>query len=372
MTMRDARWQPLVARTIPHGVALLGVAMAWGVEREGVTCAEAWGWFGLAILALHLVLVFWPSGPYTTQGMWWSPSDLHKAEVPIWTLRDGLVGVWLEVPRGLRTLGLAALSVALFRPQTASTVENMTREGIDMVLAMDLSGSMLSKDFKPNRLESAKEVAMEFVDSRPFDRIGVVAYEGEAFTSVPITTDHIVVKNGLDQLNTGQLQGGTAIGTGLATAVNRLKGSEAESKVVVLLTDGENNAGQIEPRDAAQLAELNGIRVYTIGVGTIGKAKSPVAILPNGNYKYDWVDVRIDEATLQEIATATGGRYFRATNEYKLEEIYQEIDALERTQFNVLRYQRKTEASGAWVLLAMVALALEFVLKSTLLKSANA
>ena len=372
MKMRDENWQPLVARATPHVAALLAIAIAWGAEREGVTCAEPWGWLGLAVLTLHLVLTFYPRGPYATQGMWWSPSSLHKAENPAWTLRDWGVWAWLEVPRGLRTLGLAALSVALFRPQTASTVENMTREGIDMVLAMDLSGSMLSKDFKPNRLESAKEVAMEFVDSRPFDRIGVVAYEGEAFTSVPITTDHIVVKNGLDQLDTGQLQGGTAIGTGLATAVNRLKGSEAESKVVVLLTDGENNAGQIEPRDAAQLAELNGIRVYTIGVGTIGKAKSPVAILPNGNYKYDWVDVRIDEATLQEIATATGGRYFRATNEDKLEEIYREIDALERTQFNVLRYQRRTEASGAWVLLAMVAMAIKFVLKSTLLKSANA
>ncbi len=370
--MRDPNWQPHVARAVPHAVALLGLAIAWSAEREGVTCAEHWGWLGLAVLILHLVLSFWPNGPYAAQGMWWSPSALCKADAPAWTLRDWGVSIWMEIPPGLRTLGLAALSVALFRPQTASTVENMTREGIDMVLTMDLSGSMLSKDFKPNRLESAKDVAMEFVDSRPFDRIGVVAYEGEAFTSVPITTDHIVVKNGLGQLNTGQLQGGTAIGTGLATAVNRLKGSEAESKVVVLLTDGENNAGQIEPRDAAQLAELNGIRVYTIGVGTIGKAKSPVAILPNGNYKYDWVDVKIDEVTLQEIASATGGRYFRATNEDKLEEIYREIDSLERTQFNVLRYQRKTEANGTWVLLALVALVTEFVLRSTLSKSANA
>lgn len=372
MKMRDPNWQPHVARAVPHAVALLGLAIAWSAEREGVTCTEHWGWLGLAVLILHLVLSMWPNGPYAAQGMWWSPSALCKADAPDWTLRDWGVSVWMEVPPGLRTLGLAALSVALFRPQTASTVENMTREGIDMVLTMDLSGSMLSKDFKPNRLESAKDVAMEFVDSRPFDRIGVVAYEGEAFTAVPITTDHIVVKNGLGQLKTGQLQGGTAIGTGLATAVNRLKGSEAESKVVVLLTDGENNAGQIEPRDAAQLAELNGIRVYTIGVGTIGKAKSPVAILPNGNYKYDWVDVKIDEATLQEIASATGGRYFRATNEDKLEEIYREIDTLERTQFNVLRYQRKTEASGTWVLVALVALVAEFVLKSTLSKSANA
>ena len=369
MNMHDVNWRPHVARTIPHAMALLGVAVAWGAEREGVTCVEAWGWLGMGILALHLTLALWPTGPYATQGMWWSPSDLRKAEAPSWTLRDWGVWAWLEVPKGLRTLGLAALSVALFRPQTASTVENMTREGIDMVLAMDLSGSMLSKDFKPNRLESAKEVAMEFVDSRPFDRIGVVAYEGEAFTSVPITTDHIVVKNGIDQLNTGQLQGGTAIGTGLATAVNRLKGSEAESKVVVLLTDGENNAGQIEPRDAAQLADLNGIRVYTIGVGTIGKAKSPVAILPNGKYKYDWVDVRIDEDVLQGMASLTGARYFRATNADKLKEIYREIDTLEKTEFNVLKYQRKSEASAGWILMAFVSLMLEFLTRTTLFKS---
>lgn len=269
-------------------------------------------------------------------------------------------------------MALATLTVALFRPQTASTVENMTLEGIDLVLSMDLSASMLSKDFKPNRLESAKEVAMEFVDRRPFDRIGVVAYEGEAFTQVPITTDHIVVKNGIKALDTGMLEGGTAIGTGLAVAVNRLRTSEAKSKVIVLLTDGENNAGQMEPLDAAQLARLNGIRVYTIGVGTIGKAKSPVAIRANGTYQYDWVDVRIDEPSLQRIAELTDGRYFRATNMKKLKEIYAEIDALEKTEFNVLRYQRKSEAGTAWIALALFAMGMEMLLRTTLFKSLQA
>ena len=244
--------------------------------------------------------------------------------------QNALAALLMEWPSALRTVALVGLTVALFRPQTASTIENMTREGIDLVLTMDLSASMLSRDFRPNRLESAKDVAMDFVDSRPFDRIGVVAYEGEAFTQVPITSDHIVVKNGLASLETGQLQGGTAIGTGLAIAVNRLRESEAESKVIVLLTDGENNAGQIEPMDAAQLAKLNGIRVYTIGVGTVGKAKSPVAIRPDGSYKYDWVDVRIDEEVLQGIASLTGARYC-ATNAGKLKDIYREIDTLEKT-----------------------------------------
>lgn len=277
----------------------------------------------------------------------------------------------MELPLVLRTLAVACLTVALFRPQSASTVEDMTREGIDLIMAMDLSQSMLARDFEPNRLESAKEVAIDFVGSRPFDRIGVVAFEGEAFTQVPITTDHVVVKNGLAGLNTGLLEPGTAIGSGLAVAVNRLRTSEAKSKVVILLTDGENTAGQIEPIDAAQLAELNGIKVYTIGVGTIGKAKFPVT-LTNGQTRMEWMDVRIDEATLKGIAEATGGRYFRATNDDKLQDIYREIDALETTQFNVLRYQRKTEVFGPWALAALLALLLEFALKTTALRTLEA
>ena len=358
----------VAARFTPHATVMVGGAIAWMAFRGGVEWGASWGVLGLVILAWHVSMRFVRSDAYAGSVLTWAQSELSREKSD--QLNDTWrLAFWMEWPSAFRTLALIGLTVALFRPQTASTIENMTREGIDMVLSMDLSASMLSRDFRPNRLESAKEVAMDFVDSRPFDRIGVVAYEGEAFTQVPITSDHIVVKNGLASLETGQLQGGTAIGTGLAISVNRLRESQVASKVIVLLTDGENNAGQIEPMDAAQLAKLNGIRVYTIGVGTVGKAKSPVAIRPDGSYKYDWVDVRIDEEVLQGIASLTGARYFRATNAGKLKEIYEEIDALEKTEFNVLRYQRKSEASGGWILLSIVGLAIEFLLRSTLLKS---
>lgn len=269
----------------------------------------------------------------------------------------------------LRVLAIAALIFAIARPQSSTSYENMTREGIDIVLALDLSASMLSKDFEPNRLESSKRVAVQFVDERPDDRIGVVVYEGESFTVTPLTTDHVVVKNALAGLETGMVEGGTAIGSGLATAVNRLKESDSESKVIILLTDGVNNSGQIKPADAAQMAKLFGIRVYTIGVGTIGKAKSPVAIM-NGQYVYDWVEVEIDEPGLKAIAEATGGKYFRATSEDKLMEIYGEIDQMEKTRFNVLQYNRKTELFKPFALAGLLLLLLEFLLKHTLFKSA--
>lgn len=283
--------------------------------------------------------------------------------------RKRLLKNWVvEVPFALRTLAMGLLVVTLARPQTSDSVEDMTSEGIDLVLAMDVSVSMLSKDFKPNRLEQSKEVAEAFIDQRPHDRIGIVAYEGEAFTQVPVTTDHVVVKNGIKGLKTGMLEGGTAIGMGLATAVNRLRQSDAKSKVIIILTDGMNNAGQIEPIDAAQLAELNDIRIYTIGVGTIGKAFSPVAIMGN-EYKYDWVDVQIDEDVLIKIAERTDGKYFRATNADKLASIYDEIDELEKTRFNVMRYQRKTEAYLHYLLIAVAALLLERALRFTLIRS---
>lgn len=282
--------------------------------------------------------------------------------------REILNGWIVEVPFALRTLALGMLIVAIARPQTSDSVEDMTSEGIDLVLALDVSVSMLSKDFKPNRLEQSKEVAEAFIDQRHHDRIGIVAYEGEAFTQVPVTTDHVVVKNGIKGLKTGMLEGGTAIGMGLATAVNRLRQSEAKSKVIILLTDGMNNAGQIEPTDAAQLAELNDIRIYTIGVGTIGKAYSPVAIVGN-EYKYDWIDVQIDEEVLMKIAEKTEGKYFRATNADKLASIYNEIDELEKTRFNVMRYQRKTEAYLPYLVLAIAALLMERALRFTLIKS---
>lgn len=286
--------------------------------------------------------------------------------------KDGVapyLGFWLmEVPLSLRVFALGMIVLAIARPQSSDSVEDLTSEGIDLVLAMDVSVSMLSMDFSPNRIEQSKKVAEEFVEGRPHDRIGVVAYEGEAFTQVPVTTDHAVVKNGLRALKPGLLEGGTAIGMGLATAVNRLRKSEAKSKVIILLTDGMNNSGQIEPLDAAQLAEFNGIRIYTIGVGTIGKAKSPVAIIGD-QYKYDWVEVQIDEDVLKRIAESTGGKYFRATNAEKLAGIYQEIDVLEKTRYNVLTYSRKTEAFLKFALFALFALLLEKVLKLTVIRT---
>ena len=267
-----------------------------------------------------------------------------------------------EIPYALRTLTIGLLTIAAARPQSSSSVEDLTREGIDIVLSMDLSASMLSKGLDPNRLEASKTVATDFVNDRPNDRIGVVAYEGEAFTQIPLTTDQRVVMNGIGELQTGLLEGGTAIGMGLATAVNRLKDSEAESKVVILLTDGVNNAGKIEPLDAAQLAKLNDIRVYTIGVGTIGKARSPVAKMGN-QFQYDWVEVEIDETILRDIAKLTGGRYFRATNGEKLASIYTEIDELEKTRFNVLRYNQKTEEFLPYGIAAVLAFFIEFLLR---------
>ena len=277
---------------------------------------------------------------------------------------------WIPlVPDGLRTLALGLIVLVLARPQSSSSIENMTREGIDIVMAMDASASMLSKDFRPNRLEAAKAVASEFVEDRPFDRVGVVVYEGESFTQVPLTTDHRVVQDGLNALETGRVEGGTAIGMGLATAVNRLRKSDAKSKVVILITDGENNSGQIEPQDAAQLARLESIRVYTVGVGTIGRAKSPVRQRPDGSYIYDWVEVNIDEPTLKSIAQETGGRYFRATSGEKLKEIYTEIDALEKTRFNVFRYNKKTEEFPLVGWFALACLAAEAVVRHLFIRS---
>jgi Ca-activated chloride channel family protein len=277
---------------------------------------------------------------------------------------------WIPlVPDGLRTVALGLIVLVLARPQSSSSIENMTREGIDIVMAMDASASMLSKDFRPNRLEAAKAVASEFVEDRPFDRVGVVVYEGESFTQVPLTTDHRVVQDGLNALETGRVEGGTAIGMGLATAVNRLRKSDAKSKVVILITDGENNSGQIEPQDAAQLARLESIRVYTVGVGTIGRAKSPVRQRTDGSYIYDWVEVNIDEPTLKSIAQETGGRYFRATSGDKLKEIYTEIDALEKTRFNVFRYNKKTEEFPLVGWFALACLASEAVVRHLFIRS---
>jgi len=271
--------------------------------------------------------------------------------------------------RALGLAGLAVLLLAMARPQSKDSWQDVKREGIDIMMAMDLSGSMLAKDLRPDRLDAAKRMGTEFIDGRPNDRIGLVVYEGEAFTQCPLTTDHRVLKELLNSSRSGLLEGGTAIGMGLATAVNRLRESEAKSKVVILLTDGVNNRGTIEPTDAAQIAASMGVRVYTIGVGTRGKALMPVARYANGQYRYDYVDVDLDEPTLKQVAETTGGRYFRATDERKLREIYQEIDRLEKTRMKVTEYSQRHEEYLPFVLFGGVLLLLGSILDRSLLRS---
>ena len=240
-------------------------------------------------------------------------------------------------------LGLSLLLLAMSRPQSKDSWQDVTRDGIDIMIAMDFSASMLAKDFRPDRLEAARDVAMRFIDDRPNDRIGLVVYEGEAFTQCPLTTDHNVLNDLFRKAHSGMIDGGTAVGSGLATAINRLRESESKSKVIILLTDGVNNAGTIQPLDAAQIAAQMGIRVYTVGLGTHGKALAPVAIYPNGQFKYDYVDVDIDEEMMRQVADMTGGKYFRATDEKKLKGIYSEIDKLEKTRTKVTEHSRRNE-----------------------------
>ncbi len=239
-------------------------------------------------------------------------------------------------------LPLSLLIIILARPQTSNSWKESTTEGIDIVMALDVSGSMKARDFRPDRLEAAKDVAKDFISQRPNDRIGLVVFAAESFTQCPLTTDHKVLLNLLKNVKSGIIEDGTAIGLGLANAVNRIKDSKAKSKVIILLTDGVNNTGEIAPLTAAEIAKTFGIRVYTIGVGKKGMAPFPVET-PFGT-QLQQMEVKIDEPTLQEIASTTDGQYFRATNKKKLKEIYQEIDKLEKTKISVQQYSTKYEA----------------------------
>lgn len=270
---------------------------------------------------------------------------------------------------GIRMLVLGFIIVALARPQSSLSSKEVYTEGVDIVLAMDVSGSMLSMDFNPDRLEAAKKVAQNFIDDRESDRIGLVIFSGESFTKCPITTDHRVLKGLLGEVKSGVLEDGTAIGLGLSTAVSRLKDSKSKSKVIILMTDGVNNRGEIAPIDAAKIAKTFGVRVYTIGIGTIGKAKSPVGLYPNGQYVYDYVDVEIDEAILKNISAMTDGRYFRATNNQKLANIYKEIDKLEKTKIEETVFNNKNEWFFPFVLIATALLFIELLLKYTYFRS---
>ncbi len=271
----------------------------------------------------------------------------------------------------LRLLALAAIVVALARPRNVSvSKKTKTNRGIDIVMAIDVSASMLARDLKPNRLEALKKVAVDFVDRRPNDRIGIVVYAGESFTQTPITSDKAIVKRTISELKWGQLEGGTAIGMGLGSGVNRLKESKAKSKVIILLTDGVNNSGNIDPRTATELAKELGIKVYTIGIGTNGMADFPWSKDPRtGQLNFRKQQVEIDEDLLKEIASETKGKYFRATDNTSLKEIYNEIDKLEKTKIEEFKYYNYQEMYRSLVLLALGLLLLEFLLRNTLFKS---
>jgi Ca-activated chloride channel family protein len=276
--------------------------------------------------------------------------------------------IWLRhLPFVLRMAAIALLILVLARPQSTNSWQNSSTEGIDIVLAMDISSSMLAQDLKPDRLEAAKDVAASFINGRPNDNIGLVVFSGESFTQCPLTTDHTVLLNLFKDIKSGMINDGTAIGLGLANAVSRIKDSQAISKVIILLTDGSNNMGEIAPVTAAEIARTFGIRVYTIGVGTRGMAPYPFQTA--FGIQYQNIQVEIDESTLKQIATTTGGQYFRATDNASLKNIYAEIDRMEKTKISVQEFSKKQEEYKNWALLIFALLLLELLLRNTLLRN---
>ncbi|MDT0676423.1 vWA domain-containing protein [Autumnicola musiva] len=315
------------------------------------------------LLPIAIAWYFWKRNKQT--------AELRISTIKGFKAKKSLLAQLKPVLFILRLLVLALIITAMARPRTVDvSTRTSSTQGIDIVMAIDVSASMLARDLQPNRLDALKDVAQEFVKGRPSDRIGVVVYAGESFTKTPITSDEEIVLSALQDIEYNDLlQNGTAIGSGLATAVNRLKDSEAKSKVIILLTDGVNNSGFIDPKIASELAVEFGIKVYTIGVGSNGNALSPVAILPNGRFQYGMSKVEIDEALLKQIANETGGQYFRATNNEKLEEIYAEIDALEKTDIEEFRYYNYDEKFRPLILLAGGLLLFEILLRYTIFRS---
>ena len=319
-------------------------------------------WFWLFLLLPVMILVYILRRKKVDGELHFSTLHFFKGVSPGWRvyLRHAIFV--------LRLFALSLLIAALARPQSRSSWKDTKTEGIDIMLSMDISLSMLAKDFKPNRLEAAKEVITSFIDSRPNDRIGLVIFSGEAFTQCPLTTDHKVLKNMFPGIKAGMLDQGTAIGLGLANAIARIRESKAKSKVIVLISDGKNNAGEIAPKMAGELASTYGVRVYCIGVGTRGKALTPVMMYANGQYEYDYVDVDIDDKGLTEIAEMTGGKYFRATDRKSLESVYAEIDKMEKTIINERSFSNKAEHFLPFAMGALILLALEFLLRFTLFR----
>ncbi len=273
---------------------------------------------------------------------------------------------FIHLPFILRILSIILITIALARPQASNSWRTESTEGIDIMITLDISGTMMGEDLKPNRLEASKTVASEFILSRPNDKIGLVVFSGESFTQCPLTTDHAVLINLFNGVNYGMIEDGTAIGLGLANAINRIKDSKSKSKVIILLTDGSNNRGDIAPVTAAEIAKTFGIRVYAIGVGSYGVVNVPVQT-PVG-IQYQQMESEFDENTLRQIAKTTGGEYFRATDNNKLRNIYREIDKLEKTKVNVKEFSKKNEDFYIFALIAFVLLALEILLRNTVFK----
>jgi len=324
-----------------------------------VTFAYPWVLFFLIVIP---IMIFW----YWYKGRKSQPSINFSSLKIFESLPVSLKEKFRHLPFILRTIAMALLIIALARPQNYSSGENVSTEGIDIVMALDISGSMISEDFKPNRVEAAKQVIRNFIKGRTSDRIGLVVFSRDAFTQCPMTIDYSVLINLLDQVEPGMIPDGTAIGNGIADAVNRLKDSKAKSKVIILLTDGVNNAGEIDPLTAAEIAKTFGIRVYTIGVGTEGEAPYPVQT-PFG-IRYQMMPVEIDEGLLRQIADITGGQYFRATDNRTLKEIYNRIDKLERSKIEVTSYRHAEELFYGWLGAGLFLLLVEVSLSKTVFK----
>lgn len=318
----------------------------------------------LPLLLLLPLIAWWYKGKYKTH---YAP--ITMSNLTMFTGNSSWRGRMRVLLPILRGLAFIVLIIAMARPQALLKEDDVQADGIDITLTLDLSSSMLAQDFDPDRLEVAKKVAADFVEKREFDRIGLVVFSGEAFTQCPLTTDHKVVKEFIGNLKCGFLQDGTAIGMGLATAVNRMKESPAKSKIIILMTDGVNNAGYFKPEDAMELAKTLGIKVYTIGVGSTGEAMSPVGRRSDGKYVFGMVPVEIDEPLLQNIAQTTGGKYYRATNGKELEQIYAEIDRLEKSKIDVTTIKRRSEAFATFAMIGLILLVLELLLRYTIFRT---
>jgi Ca-activated chloride channel family protein len=326
---------------------------------NGVVFAYPWVLYFLAIIPLMIAWYIF-RGMKIQSSVKYSSLNIFK-DVPS-TLREKL----RHIPFAIRLIAIGLLIVALARPQNFTSGENVSTEGIDIAMVLDISGSMLAEDFKPNRLEAAKNVIDEFVEGRISDRIGLVIFSREAFTQCPLTIDYSVLRNLLLDIRSGMIEDGTAIGNAIANGVNRLKESDAKSKIIILLTDGVNNAGEVDPISAAEIAKAFDIRIYTIGVGTRGEAPYPVQT-PFG-IRYQMVPVEIDEAMLTKIADITGGQYFRATNNRALQEIYDKIDKLEKTKIEITSYKNASEKYHSWLWGGIILLLVELGLSRTILR----